>query len=230
MTHNKIKVFFFSKKINLSEAIESIFFDEVDFSFQQLERLDDICFFKQYDSESIVILDLSESAEHFASKIDKKGSNFLSEPIIFLLDSDQKINFVNSKTCNFFQIMRKPIRVDELFSKIRILATNFRQVNESLIIMQSNYFYPKKNLMRNIKGQSIRLTEKEAEIINVLYREKDKILSKDVLLKIIWGYEKPISTHTLETHIYRLRKKIMAGLGETKLILKNNKGYYLNTL
>ena len=74
----------------------------------------------------------------------------------------------------------------------------------------------------------IKLTEKETKIINFLYTERGKISSKEVLLKSVWGYDKKISTHTLETHIYRLRKKIERGLGETDLILKNNIGYYLN--
>ena len=215
--------------MNLSEAIQCIFSDEIDFSFQLLSGLDDLWLSKPSNFDSIVILDLSESAGRFASIIDKKGSDFLSTPIIFLLDNDQTINYVNDTNFNSYEIIRKPFRIDELLSKIRSLATNLRQFDESLIIMQVNYFYPKKNLIKNISGNSIRLTEKETEIINFLYKEKGKILSKDVLLKFVWGYEKSITTHTLETHIYRLRKKIKVGLGETELILKNNKGYYLNT-
>ena len=145
------------------------------------------------------------------------------------MDNDQKINSINDKNVNSYEIMWKPVRIDELISKIRGFATNLNRLDEFLIIMRENYFYPNKNLIKNIKGDSIRLTEKETEIIKFLCKGKGKILSKDVLLKMIWGYEKSITTHTLETHIYRLRKKIKVGLGETDLILKNNKGYFLNS-
>ena len=229
MTHNKIKVLFFSKKSNLSEAIQSLFSDEVDFIFEQLARLDDLCFSKLNNTDSLIILDLSNSADHFAAIVDKKGNDFIFKSIIFLLDNNQKIDYIYDKNSISLQILYKPFRVDELFSKIRSLATNLGQFDESVVIMHSNYFYQKQNLIKNNKGNLIRLTEKETEIIKFLNNQKGKILSKDVLLKTIWGYEKSITTHTLETHIYRLRKKIRAGLGETELILKNDKGYYLNS-
>lgn len=231
VTQNRIKVLFFSKIVNLSEALESIFSEEVDFSFQKLSELDDLWVSKPENSDSILILDLSQSTELFCSIIDKNGNDFRSKPVIFLLDNDQKINFINDRNCDLYEIMWKPFRIDELISKIRSFATSLTRsrLDEFLIIMQDNYFYPNKNLIKNFKGNSIRLTEKETEIIKFLCKGKGKILSKDVLLKMIWGYEKSITTHTLETHIYRLRKKIKVGLGETELILKNNKGYYLNS-
>ena len=231
VTQNRIKVLFFSKIVNLSEALESIFSEEVDFNFQKLSELDDLWVSKPENSDSILILDLSQSTELFCSIIDKNGNDFCSKPVIFLLDNDQKINFINDRNCDLYEIMWKPFRIDELISKIRSFATNLTRsrLDEFLIIMQDNYFYPNKNLIKNFKGNSIRLTEKETEIIKFLCKGKGKILSKDVLLKMIWGYEKSITTHTLETHIYRLRKKIKVGLGETELILKNNKGYYLNS-
>ena len=74
----------------------------------------------------------------------------------------------------------------------------------------------------------VRLTEKEAKIITILCEEEGRVMPKELLLKSVWGYNETISTHTLETHIYRLRKKIELGLGETELILKNNAGYFLN--
>ena len=229
VTHNRIKVLFFSKIVNLSEALQSIFSEEVDFSFQKLSELDDLRLSKLENSDSIFILDLSRSTEYLSSIIAKNGNDFCSKPIIFLLDNDQKINLNTDRNCNSYEIMCKPFRIDELISKIRSFANNLTRLDEFLIIMRENYFYPNKNLIKNVNGNSIRLTEKETEIINFLCKRKGKILSKDVLLKMIWGYEKSITTHTLETHIYRLRKKMKIGLGETELILKNDKGYYLNS-
>ena len=70
----------------------------------------------------------------------------------------------------------------------------------------------------------ISLTEKEIELIEILYNEK-KSLSKSVLLKKIWKYSEVADTHTVETHIYRLRKKILIKFNDEKFIIHSRAGY-----
>jgi DNA-binding response OmpR family regulator len=100
--------------------------------------------------------------------------------------------------------------------------------NEPAISIRGNWFIPKKNAFEDSQGTSIRLTEKETKIISFLYEGRGEVRSKDLILTAIWGYKGKISTHTLETHIYRLRKKLKIGLNEKDLILKSPEGYFLN--
>ena len=93
---------------------------------------------------------------------------------------------------------------------------------------QKDIYEERKKLLKNSHGGITRLTEKETLILYFLFKQRGEVIPKDDLLKIVWGYDKTISTHTLETHIYRLRKKINDGLGEAKFILKTKQGYYLN--
>jgi DNA-binding response OmpR family regulator len=74
----------------------------------------------------------------------------------------------------------------------------------------------------------VRLTEKEASILKFLYRAGNKAVSREVLLDQVWGYNAGVATHTLETHIYRLRQKIESDPGEASLLLTEPGGYRLN--
>ena len=91
---------------------------------------------------NVKVLNINEVEKTYPI-IDKKLNDLVSKAVILLVDNDQIINYFNERNCNSFEILRKPFRVDELFLKIRTLITNPAQSDESLIIMQTNYFYPK---------------------------------------------------------------------------------------
>ena len=74
-------------------------------------------------------------------------------------------------------------------------------------------------------GTKIKLTDKETLILEYFYKNKNKVLNKELLLLNIWGYKKNITTHTLETHIYRLRKKLSSNHIKSEVILSKNNGY-----
>ncbi len=228
MTQNKIKVLFFSKTASFSEAMMSIFADEIDFSYRSLLRLDQLSEIPQTSLDTIAIVDVFESVDDLIQLVEKKHVNLSSLTLILLLDDDRKVSQVLEENFIFCEKVHKPFRVEHLLSKIRSCVTNLKLLEESFFLSGGTYFDLRKNEIRNTEGRSVRLTEKEIEIIIFLYKEKGKITQKEVLLKNIWGYNAAVSTHTVETHIYRLRKKIQLGLGEVELIKKNDIGYYLN--
>ena len=73
----------------------------------------------------------------------------------------------------------------------------------------------------------MRLTEKETAILKHLYRAGDKVVSRDTLLGEVWGYNAGVTTHTLETHVYRLRQKIEADPSNARILLTEPGGYKL---
>ena len=77
------------------------------------------------------------------------------------------------------------------------------------------------------KGSKIRLTEKETAILRFLYRAGQRVIGRDVLLQEVWGYNSNVTTHTLETHIYRLRQKIEVDPGRAKILVTESGGYKL---
>ena len=86
----------------------------------------------------------------------------------------------------------------------------------------------KKDIYNQRNKEVIKLTEKEVAIIKYLYRNKDKIVGKNELLQEVWGYSPDVTTHTIETHIYRLRQKVEHEDESAQLIKTEDGGYKLN--
>jgi DNA-binding response OmpR family regulator len=75
--------------------------------------------------------------------------------------------------------------------------------------------------------KKVRLTEKETGILKFLYRAGDKVVARDVLLHEVWGYSAQVTTHTLETHIYRLRRKMEPDPSQATILVTEEGGYRL---
>ena len=89
-------------------------------------------------------------------------------------------------------------------------------------------FQPANNLLFNVSGdKNVRLTEKETAILQFLYRAGNCIVGRDVLLDQVWGYNSAVTTHTLETHIYRLRQKIEIDPTHAQILVTEPGGYRL---
>jgi len=106
----------------------------------------------------------------------------------------------------------KPFQRRDLEEALHALAPDF-------ITLGPFAFYPKQRLLEH-RGEEIFLTEKESQILEVLAGAPGKILGKTALLEAIWGHTTELETHTLETHIYRLRKKLSGGASAPELILQ----------
>ena len=228
MKHNQIEVFFVSKKPHLLDAFSSLFYDEADFSCKGFSSLDELSDLPEIEHNRIFLIDLGSDFYHRNLIFNQKNNAFLSLPTIFILDNAQPLEVFKKRGFSCFDIVVKPIIVNELLSNIRILLAKKLRSKDLPIFIRGHWFKPKKNIFQNSQGQSIKLTEKETKIISFLYEGGSGVRSKDQLLRAIWGYDKTISTHTLETHIYRLRKKLEIMLDEKDLILKSPKGYFLN--
>ena len=85
-----------------------------------------------------------------------------------------------------------------------------------------------KLLMEPARNRKIRLTEKESAILKYLYRAGGRPVGRQVLLNEVWGYNSAVTTHTLETHIYRLRQKIEPDPANARLLLTEGGGYRLD--
>ena len=147
-------------------------------------------------------------------------SKFNKKPIIFLSND---LNTINQN--NYNNKILLPISLLELKNKIRNIIAVSKFILDSSIEIK-NYILNKneKKLIR--KNISILLTEREVQLIELLFKEK-KPLSKKFILKKIWNYSPNVDTHTVETHIYRLRKKISNQFKDNNFISNNSNGYFL---
>ncbi|MGE3145683.1 MAG: helix-turn-helix domain-containing protein, partial [Pseudorhodoplanes sp.] len=88
-------------------------------------------------------------------------------------------------------------------------------------------FRPSAKLLTGAKGNKVRLTEKETAILRYLYRAGEKPVSREMLLQEVWGYNSGVTTHTLETHVYRLRQKVEKDAANPAILVTDAGGYKL---
>ena len=147
-----------------------------------------------------------------------------------LLKNSQKIKILASNTVEkkkdyFNDIIVLPIKLSELNSIVEnsVIRKNFNK-NSSILIKQYKLDKNEKKLIKDAKY--ILLTEKEIQLLE-LFLDNKKPISKNKILKEVWKYSTEADTHTVETHIYRLRKKIKSKFSDDSFILNDKNGYLL---
>lgn len=121
----------------------------------------------------------------------------------------------------------KPVRVPDLLARLHALMASFDASPEAAIALPGYLFHATARLLQGKAGTRIRLTEKEAAILLYLHRARGRSVPRAELLGEVWGYSDAVTTHTLETHIYRLRRKIEPDPQEARLLLTDEGGYRL---
>jgi DNA-binding response OmpR family regulator len=147
-------------------------------------------------------------------------SKITKKPILFL---DHHISLVK---CKYDEKITLPINFSELGSKITNLITAYKFNNNSSILIKNYILDKNEKKFKNKKNLFIIITEREVQLIELLFNEKIP-LPKKVILQKIWKYSKDADTHTVETHIYRLRKKISDKFKDENFIINTKAGYSL---
>ncbi|CAN7514644.1 MULTISPECIES: response regulator transcription factor [Rhizobium] len=158
-----------------------------------------------------------------AVKLLRKGG--LKAPIIMLTGHDTDSDTILGLEAGANDYITKPFRFAVLLARIRVQLRQHEQSEDATFNVGPYVFKPSQKLLTMDSGQKIRLTEKEAAIIRYLYRAEQKVVTRDVLLEEVWGYNSGVTTHTLETHVYRLRQKIERDPSNAEILVTENGGY-----
>lgn len=121
----------------------------------------------------------------------------------------------------------KPFKLPVLLARIRAQLRQHEQSEDAVFGVGPYTFKPAAKLLLDARDRKIRLTEKETNILKYLYRANDAVVARDVLLHEVWGYNAGVTTHTLETHIYRLRQKIEPDPANAQILVTEPGGYRL---
>jgi DNA-binding response OmpR family regulator len=122
----------------------------------------------------------------------------------------------------------KPFRLGVLLARVRAHIRQHERSDDAAFTIGPYTFQPSvKMLINNETRKKIRLTDKEAAILKYLYRSGNRVVTRDVLLDEVWGYNAGVTTHTLETHVYRLRQKIEKNPSNATLLVTEGGGYRL---
>ena len=121
----------------------------------------------------------------------------------------------------------KPFRFSVLLARIRAHLRQHEASDDAVFKIGDYTFRPSSKTLLNDKGGKLRLTEKETAILRFLHRASQQVVSRETLLREVWGYNANVTTHTLETHIYRLRQKIERDPATAQLLVTESGGYKL---
>lgn len=155
--------------------------------------------------------------------------NGTKTPIIILTGADTEADTILGLDSGANDYITKPFKLGVLLARIRAQLRQHELTEDAVFTIGGYTFQPgAKMLVDNDTKKRVRLTEKETAILKYLYRSGDKVVSRDVLLDEVWGYNAAVATHTLETHIYRLRQKIEADPSNAQILLTETGGYRLN--
>src|ERR1700694_4561260 len=153
--------------------------------------------------------------------------NGFKAPIIMLTGHDTDSDTILGLESGANDYVAKPFRFVVVLALIREKMRQHEASEDAVFNIGPYTFRPSSKLLLNSKGNKVRLTEKETAILRYLYRAGQKPVSREMLLQEVWGYNSGVTTHTLETHIYRLRQKVERDAASPAILVTESGGYKL---
>jgi DNA-binding response OmpR family regulator len=155
-----------------------------------------------------------------AVRVLRKGG--FKAPIIMLTGHDTDSDTILGLESGANDYVTKPFRFAVLLARIRAQLRQHEASEDAVFTIG-----PSSKLLTGQKGNKVRLTEKETAILRYLYRAGQRPVSRETLLQEVWGYNSGVTTHTLETHVYRLRQKVEKDAANPSILVTDAGGYKL---
>ncbi|MCL4188874.1 MAG: response regulator transcription factor [Rhodobacteraceae bacterium] len=155
----------------------------------------------------------------------RKGG--FKSPVVMLTGHDTDADTILGLESGANDYVTKPFKFPVLLARLRAQLRTHEQSEDAIFQLGPYTFKPAMKMLLDARERKIRLTEKETNILKFLYRASDGVVPRDVLLHEVWGYNAGVTTHTLETHIYRLRQKIEPDPSNARLLVTESGGYRL---
>ena len=149
-------------------------------------------------------------------------------PIVMLTGHDTDSDTILGLDAGANDYITKPFKFLVLLARIRAQLRQHEQSEDAIFTLGPYTFKPSIKILVTADAKKIRLTEKETNILKFLYGAIEDVVPRDILLHEVWGYNAGVTTHTLETHIYRLRQKIEPDPSKASILITENGGYRLS--
>ena len=220
----KFSVLIYEKEINLNSILKEQFLQLEDYETTLIN--DQIKLFEVINKEKfdVCILNSNYLKNDLLKFLEIYQSNSNNKNIIIYYDKDEKLLIERTNQLFLLQKPFKLINLIEYVNNLKKIKYNDRSIK---YLTKNIEFVPIKKIISNLITQhKEHLTEKETNLLNYLYKRKNVKLSKVDLLANIWGVKEDINTHTLETHIYRLKQKLHKLDPDLSFSLVNQNGLY----
>jgi DNA-binding response OmpR family regulator len=177
--------------------------------------------------DAIIVLSAAVSTDvnNFCMRLRRRG---LRVPIVVLSDSLAEQDVVDALNAGATDYLVLPFRLAELKARLRAHIRDYENCEHAVLTLGPYHFRPGARLLHEpIENRRIRLTQKEVTILKCLHRATGTPLSRQAMLREVWSYSAKASTQTVESHIYRLRRKIEPDPSRPSVILHDGGGYRL---
>mgnify|MGYP001376251019 FL=1 len=204
MSNQKDKIAIISNNQNLLDLLDEAFLLYGKFSISIFTNNSILDLIKKVDNTSVLIVSID-----ILDNVDKKHLNFFREnekKSIFLINKKDKKDILSEKQIKPKSIINIPLSISNIIQIIESLIRE--ETNKMNNIIMGNFSLDVVSRKISFDKVNEKLTEKETEILWKLLNKIDHQIPQKELLKEIWGYDESIETRTLETHIYRIRKKL----------------------
>ena len=221
------KILLINNDKDLGEALA--FQLALDKKYKTVETSGETSAFSQINNNfcDLVIVNSQSSALNGYNLIKSLRLAGFKKPIIMLINQNNNLDIADDQNRKADEYINKPFRYPVLLKSIETQLHKFKKSENTKYSIGNYIFKPKSKILESNKKRSIRLTEKENNILKFLYKHIGNIVSRETLLHEVWGYNSKVTTHTLETHIYRLRQKIEDDPSEACFLITEPGGYKL---
>jgi DNA-binding response OmpR family regulator len=179
------------------------------------------------DRVDLVIMDVGLPDMDGREAVQVMRSEGFRGPIVMLTAQTSDADVVTGLDAGANDYVAKPFKFAVLLARIRAQLRSHEASEDAVFKIGPYTFRPGAKMLVSERGSKLKLTEKETAILRFLYRAGQKVVSRDILLQEVWGYNSAVTTHTLETHVYRLRQKIESNPSSARILVTEPGGYKL---
>ena len=213
-------------RTTLREQFEAEGFDQISEAGSLFEAFREV----EERTPDLLILDIrlpDGNGVEICRKLRERG---FEKPIIMLTGQNAEEDIISSLEAGANDYVVKPMRMGELLARVKSQLWQHKASDTARFSISGLSFIPANKLLKLADdSRKVILTEKEATILEYLYRAYPTCVSKEELLTEVWGFQNGLSTHTVETHIYRLRQKVKR-LTKQPVIITTSTGYALDSI
>jgi len=224
----KKKILFFESNSILGTALLDQIIINKDFDVIQSNSLEDVkCHIEQSPIDLLIIGE--DGVTHSLSSIMKfiKEIGFTNKILFIKNPGSEEISSLDDLTENY-HIIEKPFRIQFFIKKIDFVLAKISGLSEVSYRIGPFVFFPEKKVIKFNDQPDIELTEKEVSILKCLLSHGEETVDREKLLKQVWNYNLGVTTHTLDSHIYRLRQKLEIDPSIPRLIMSEGGGFKIN--
>jgi len=201
-----------------------------DFEVNEVSSLEDVQSQLEKSSFDLIIMGTDREGYCLSSIRQFIKEAKITNVVLFMIEAETSgaSSFEESTENHYF--IEKPLKIQHLLKKISTILAKISNSNEITHKIGPFVFFPLRKVIMLGDETKVELTEKEVDILKCLINSGEKTVNRDVLLKQVWNYSSDVTTHTLETHIYRLRQKLEIDRSIPRLIISEGGGFRIRSL